>query len=1142
MKIKELHIRNIASIEKADIDFKKDLVDAVTGDPASIFLISGDTGVGKSIILDGIAMALYGTTPRLESVENPKKNKFTDTKGEEVMIASIEQYTRLGISEKDDCYSEVVFEGNDGLEYRSRLTLGYKLGRDKVLRHRASSMSLTVGTVQYDKIEEVKKHNEEAIGLSFKQFNRMVMLAQGQFAAFLTGKKDERQDILEQLTNTERFSEFGDAIDRLFKRAKTYMETAQTLKDEAEKYVLKKWEVDELTQGLEAIKEEETANAKSNQAVTEKIEAVKKYNKADGEIRNSREQKEDLAVKMAGKEYLDAKRIVSDWDSTATERQRLTDLRKYEEDRKTVNAQVKELSAQFGILSSDLVFRGDDISHRKTDLDEMQAWLTAREDRKTLYDQAEVIALKMENLQMVFEELVNNRRDLNKESDRTGELKKAEGEQKIKYDEALASLNAKQDEIDKLTEERKEMDPDGTNAELGEIPAKINRLNNLETVFGTLEKERGELEKLIASIDDDEKVLAELDLKTKAAQREMETAEKSYDFAQRCFTTMNASTEDLLVDLRKQLQEEKEEICPLCGQRIVAFTEDYSARVTELDGLRAEAKKILDEAKVRRDDVKGKRDGFSGKLDQKKRNAERQAEEIKGKEATVKADASRAGLNPELDLPDQIKAAKKNLSDRENVLKEKQRQAVQLQKKIDDLLKERKPLDTKKDETYRAWQDALKAFNDNGEAIKGLGELIGKNEKKRDDLKGEIASIMAPFYPDWATDLEVSISSLKADAKEYQEKDNAAKNALTAVKADETRIRTINGSRALILLDFPDWNREVEPVSHPSDNIVGEWTELSRKASSANASLETIKNGIAGCKEVLEAWYQSTAKKEADLAAIQAAEANIQTYRNLVNDTAAEYRDAVKAIDDAQKEIDDAKGTLGVTEDSEIPVFEVLQAEKSKLSDEHDDIIARKTEISTKLSANEDNEAKLETKKKDLASAEAEFRKWDPINRYFGGSRFRTVVQTYILRPLLNNANIYLQQITDRYKLTCSEDNEQLSILVLDRYNKDQIRSATVLSGGERFMISLALSLALSSLNRTDMNVDILFIDEGFGTLDKASLESVMSTLEKLQEIAGESNRRVGIISHREELDERIPTKIHVVKKGEGRSRVEIEV
>ena len=110
-------------------------------------------------------------------------------------------------------------------------------------------------------------------------------------------------------------------------------------------------------------------------------------------------------------------------------------------------------------------------------------------------------------------------------------------------------------------------------------------------------------------------------------------------------------------------------------------------------------------------------------------------------------------------------------------------------------------------------------------------------------------------------------------------------------------------------------------------------------------------------------------------------------------------------------------------------------------------------------------------------------------------------MQTYTLRTSHNNANVYQKQMTDRYTLPCSEENEQLSILVLDRYNKNQVRSITVFSGGERFMISLALSLALSSLNRPDMNVNILFIDEGFGTLDEKSLDSVMATLRSCERL-----------------------------------------
>ncbi|MDE6237405.1 MAG: SMC family ATPase, partial [Muribaculaceae bacterium] len=225
---------------------------------------------------------------------------------------------------------------------------------------------------------------------------------------------------------------------------------------------------------------------------------------------------------------------------------------------------------------------------------------------------------------------------------------------------------------------------------------------------------------------------------------------------------------------------------------------------------------------------------------------------------------------------------------------------------------------------------------------------------------------------------------------------------------------------------------------------------------------------------------------------------------------------------------------------SDLPSEELVSEEKNEIERHLKDILQKKGEISTRLEMNKGNRERADSLRMELDTITDRFLRWEQMNKYFGGTRFRTLVQSYILKPLLRNANLYLSRITDHFTLTCSDKNEQLSILVLDRYNKNQVRSATVLSGGERFMISLSLSLALSAMNKAGMNVDILFIDEGFGTLSAGSLNSVMETLHRLPEIAGQNGRRVGIISHREELAERIPVQIQVNKCGEGRSRIKV--
>ena len=149
------------------------------------------------------------------------------------------------------------------------------------------------------------------------------------------------------------------------------------------------------------------------------------------------------------------------------------------------------------------------------------------------------------------------------------------------------------------------------------------------------------------------------------------------------------------------------------------------------------------------------------------------------------------------------------------------------------------------------------------------------------------------------------------------------------------------------------------------------------------------------------------------------------------------------------------------------------------------------------------------------------------------GKKFRNIAQSYVLRQLLAGANHYLSRLTDRYRMECLLGG--LTILLRDEYQGGVKRPTSTISGGESFLVSLALALGLSSLNRKSLSVDVLFIDEGFGTLESDNLNTVMEALEKLHQIGG---KKVGIISHVEGLRERIKTQIQVRRIDNSRSEI----
>jgi exonuclease SbcC len=162
---------------------------------------------------------------------------------------------------------------------------------------------------------------------------------------------------------------------------------------------------------------------------------------------------------------------------------------------------------------------------------------------------------------------------------------------------------------------------------------------------------------------------------------------------------------------------------------------------------------------------------------------------------------------------------------------------------------------------------------------------------------------------------------------------------------------------------------------------------------------------------------------------------------------------------------------------------------------------------------------------------------WGYLNALIGskeGDKFRKFAQGLTLDNLVWLANNQLNRLHGRYLLQ-RKDSEALELQVVDIWQADAVRDTRTLSGGESFLVSLALALALSDLVSHKTRIDSLFLDEGFGTLDAETLDTALDALDTLNA----SGKTIGVISHVEAMKERIPVQIKVKKiNGLGVSRL----
>ena len=348
---------------------------------------------------------------------------------------------------------------------------------------------------------------------------------------------------------------------------------------------------------------------------------------------------------------------------------------------------------------------------------------------------------------------------------------------------------------------------------------------------------------------------------------------------------------------------------------------------------------------------------------------------------------------------------------------------------------------------------------------------------------------------------------------------------------------------------FGDKNptQEEAKLKTAADNAVGAEKKAQNEKNLADKSLEKGKTALDTTKALLAGQEAKLSSLEAELKEALRAQGfpDEQTFlmARLSEKDKISLENRSKLLDKKETEL------LAKEKDCQAKLAKAKEEDLTKLSFEEATMAFRTKDerrkqinqalgqIAQKLSENIKAKDKLAKHKLILEQQAKETARWGKLAAYIGsanGQRYRAFAQGLTFEFLLKIANRKLEGMHDRY-LLCRVEDSPLELNVIDNYQAALRRSTKNLSGGETFLVSLALALGLAQMASQNVRLDSLFLDEGFGTLDEDALETALETLANLRQ----DGKMIGIISHVAELKERIPTQIEITPIRGGVSKIE---
>lgn len=1233
MKILKIALHNLASLQGTwTVDLEAEPLAS-----AATFAITGPKGAGKSTLLDAVCLALYGCTPRLGG-----GGHVVEGNGD-VRSRDARSIVRRG---RGEGWAEVVFLGRDGRCYRAcwsaRRARGKANGRFQnvqvALFDGATDTPLT-GSTKSETLALI----EDKVGLSYDQFTRAAMLAQGRFAAFLEADSDTRAKLLEQITGGELYTrisraahaaarEVRQSVEELERRLLDHAPLSAEARLEAEEAVAAA-EVEALTAStrLEEAKaavawhaalrvlttEVETARAtatsveaawtaaRSGEARLTQVEGAQDHRivlaTADGLDRRVAELQDELtgattAAEGARTVAEDAERALSQAQEDLTAaRQRLAvaqpELRqaaaldgevraaeearcraKHDAEQAAGLARSAELAAAAALAKLEAARRAQG---------QLETWCQEHRDDAALtegwalWDQllgtyAEAGQAKDELHRRLAEVEERHRREsaaLGCEARALEQARAAEGEAQEHLAQCQLALQG--------------VDLAGLQADRSEAQNRLRALEGLQAIAEDARGLQAQLDELGASLIGAQTSLGQAQEMTRRASVEAEAATQTE--VTLVVQLERARAQRGVAAYRSQLVDG--EPCMLCG----ATEHPYAHEVPLVDDLLAGLQQARDEARERFQAARNEQATAQSEVARREEQLREggRARDVLQRKLTERAQAWSEGCAAlDLQLAAAPETAEADAATAAHVAESKaQLEAVQLaeQRAHGALAQERLARDGRDAALAGAHrcdggvQQAEKRLSATSNELAGLTKDMAQAAAGQQGARERLEPVLE-VEPSWRARLDrdplglrsevaarvnawrCSTQELEAAGKRLaalqqeqsgltataQERAHQAKDALSAmgraVERDEAlraqRAGLFDG-RATIVVE-QELQGAVEGAEAQRDQAqlrAGRASEASATAAQAHERVE---------RELRTATLQHNAAQQALRASLKLLGVSLPELRDLLVHDATWIRAERTRLGELRQAVDQAEAVLREREERRRahdakgrPTLDAEQAGLARDEAGRADESARK-ELEAKrfvLRHDDGQRTKAGLVQADLDQARLEGGAWLELAKAIGsedGKALRVFVQSLTFQILLEQANVHLAQLDRRYQLE-AVPGDALDLQLID-LDLAEVRPDSNLSGGESFLVSLALALGLASLSSRQTQVETLFIDEGFGTLDPVSLETVVNALDALQS----DGRQVGVISHVPALAERLGAEIRVTEQGGGRSRIEV--